>query len=56
MNPNLGYQNGGFGAAFAFILVLFILIDWLECKGDYDLKLFVEKIYHLIDSSSQTLL
>ena len=31
-------------------------IDWLECQGDYDLKLFVEKIYHLIDSSSQTLL
>ena len=33
-----------------------ILIDWLECQGDYDLKLFVEKIYHLIDSSSHTLL
>ena len=37
-------------------LMIGILIDWLECQGDYDLKLFVEKIYHLIDSSSQTLL
>ena len=33
-----------------------LYIDWLEAQGDYDLKLFVEKIYHLIDSSSQTLL
>lgn len=37
-------------------LMIGILIDWLEAQGDYDLKLFVEKIYHLIDSSSQTLL
>lgn len=37
-------------------LMIGILIDWLECQGDYDLKLFVEKIYHLIDNSSQTLL
>ncbi|MCI6357830.1 MAG: YjcZ family sporulation protein [Erysipelotrichaceae bacterium] len=33
MNPTLGYQNGGFGTAFAFILVLFILIAIIGCFG-----------------------
>ncbi|MCH5171273.1 MAG: YjcZ family sporulation protein [Erysipelotrichales bacterium] len=33
MNPNIGYQNNGFGSAFAFILVLFILIAIIGCFG-----------------------
>ena len=29
-------------------LMIGILIDWLEAQGDYDLKPFVEQIFHLI--------
>lgn len=30
-------------------LMIGILIDWLEAQGDYDLKPFVEQIFHLIE-------
>ena len=30
-----------------------ILIDWLEAQGDYDLKSFVEQIFHLIETTIQ---
>ena len=34
-------------------LMIGILIDWLEAQGDYDLKPFVEQIFHLIETTIQ---
>lgn len=34
-------------------LMIGILIDWLETQGDYDLKPFVEQIFHLIETTIQ---
>ncbi|MFQ9072209.1 MAG: TetR/AcrR family transcriptional regulator C-terminal domain-containing protein [Faecalibacillus faecis] len=36
-------------------LMIGILIDWLEAQGDYDLKPFVEQIFHLINNNTGSL-